>query len=82
MKYDYFGKQIHLGDLIILRKYVGKNNADALCIGEIVKFCPNTVVVDIKHSIDGSDYVIGKIAKVNSEFTVKLNQEQAYQLRT
>lgn len=80
MRYDFFGKQIHLGDLVILRKYVGKNNADALCIGEVVKFYPNTVAVDIKHIIEGYDCVIGQIVKVNSKSTVKLTHEQVHKI--
>lgn len=80
MKYDYFGKQIHLGDLVILRKYVGKNNADALCIGEIVKFNPTTIAVEIIKIIEGYDIVLGKIANIHSEFTIKLSEEQCNSL--
>ena len=80
MKYDYFGKQIHLGDLVILRKYVGKNNADALCIGKVVKFNPTTIAVEIIKTIEGYDIVLGKIANVHSDFTIKLSEEQCNSL--
>ena len=47
MRYDFFEKQVHIGDYVFLRKYVAKNCSDALCIGKVVKFNPTTIAVEI-----------------------------------
>ena len=80
MRYDFFEKQVHIGDYVFLRKYVAKNCINALCIGKVVKFNPTTIAVEIIKTIEGYDIVLGKIANVHSDFTIKLSEEQCNSL--
>lgn len=80
MRYDFFEKQVHIGDYVFLRKYVAKNYSDALCIGKVVKFNPTTIAVEIIKIIEGDNIILGKTANVYSDFTIKLSEEQCNSL--
>lgn len=74
--YDFFRKQLHIGDYVIFRKTGTNGFTDTLCIGVIYSFAFNTAHIKITNIVDGYDFWIGGKASVMCKNTIKLTDKQ------